>query len=205
MAQDVEHLAGRVANKEAADAPRLVGQGMHDLAPQALSRSVRRVDIVDLNRRIWHHSGGRVFPHHADLRRRVPGRGEGHDPPKIHDRLKPKHLGVERTAACWVVGLKIGHHAPDAHSQRMTDATTARGRVPSSPGGGDRPHGKDLRTPATATNALVAASIGGHLRWSTAAEVISLSRMQPFTHRLAVALECAGRGEFPKADGTIDV
>ena len=55
MAQDVEHLAGRVANKEAADAPRLVGQGMHDLAPQALSRSVRRVDIVDLNRRIWHH------------------------------------------------------------------------------------------------------------------------------------------------------
>jgi hypothetical protein len=55
MAQDVEHLAGRVANKEAADAPRFVGQGMHDLVPQALSRSVRRVDIVDLNLRIWHH------------------------------------------------------------------------------------------------------------------------------------------------------
>lgn len=29
--------------------------------------------------------------------------------------------------------------------------------------------------------------------------------MQPFAHRLAAALECAGRGEFPKADGTIEV
>jgi GNAT superfamily N-acetyltransferase len=29
--------------------------------------------------------------------------------------------------------------------------------------------------------------------------------MQPSAHRLAVALDCAGRGDFPKADGTIEV
>lgn len=29
--------------------------------------------------------------------------------------------------------------------------------------------------------------------------------MPPFAHRLAVALECAGRGDFPNADGAIEV
>src|SRR5450755_2589498 len=49
MTQDVEHLARRLANKDAQDSPRLVGQRMHDLAPQALSRRMGLIDIIDLD------------------------------------------------------------------------------------------------------------------------------------------------------------
>jgi hypothetical protein len=125
MTHDVEYVAGRVAEKEAADSPRLVGQGMHDLATKALSRGVRCVDIADLDRGIWHYWSGCVLAYQADLCGWVPRCGEGDYPPKIHDRLQPEHLGIERTAGRWVVGLKIGDHAPDVHMQRMTDLTTS--------------------------------------------------------------------------------
>jgi hypothetical protein len=55
VAEDVEHVAVRVAHEEAADTPRLVGQGMHDLAAEALSGLVRSIDVVDLDRRVRLH------------------------------------------------------------------------------------------------------------------------------------------------------
>jgi hypothetical protein len=55
MSQDVEDVAGRVPNKKAAHTPRLISQRMHNLAPQALSGSVSRVDIIDLDRCGRHH------------------------------------------------------------------------------------------------------------------------------------------------------
>jgi hypothetical protein len=105
MTQDVEHFARRLANKEAADSPPLVGQGMHDLASESLSRGMG-VNIVDLDRCVWHHRRRRALPHHADLHREANGRRQGHDPPKIHHRLKRQHRGVKLSTDCWVVSLK---------------------------------------------------------------------------------------------------
>jgi hypothetical protein len=43
-------VAGGIADEESADAPRLVGQLVHDFRARGACRAVGRVDVVDLDR-----------------------------------------------------------------------------------------------------------------------------------------------------------
>jgi hypothetical protein len=54
LTEDIECFAGGVADKEAANSPRLVSQWMEDLASQALSRGMGHVYVIDLYRGIRH-------------------------------------------------------------------------------------------------------------------------------------------------------
>src|SRR5690606_28211321 len=59
MREDIEYLSRRIADEEAPHAPRLIRQIMDRLAPHLPRAPVDRVDIVYLDRQVWH---GRARP-----------------------------------------------------------------------------------------------------------------------------------------------
>jgi hypothetical protein len=49
VGQDVQDLPVWLAHEEAAHAPRLVSEWVHDLAAEACGRGMRSIDVVDLD------------------------------------------------------------------------------------------------------------------------------------------------------------
>jgi hypothetical protein len=88
VAEDVQNLAAWFAHEEAADAPRLIREWMEYLVAHSCGCGMRSIDVVYLYRNVWLDRRAGVPLHHADLRRRIVRRDEGHDPTLIHRYLK---------------------------------------------------------------------------------------------------------------------
>lgn len=115
VTEHVDDAAGRFADEEAADAPGLVGEGVDDVAAEALGGGVGGVDVVDLDGDVGVDRGGGVAGHHAQLEGAVAGGGVGRDPAHVHHLLQAEHLLAEAARGGGVVSAEIGDDAVDGH------------------------------------------------------------------------------------------
>ena len=77
MAQHIDHMSIRVADEEAANAPRLEGQRVGNLRARLDRCLGSGVHVIHLNRDIGDDRGGGVVGHEADLGTRPSGIGQG--------------------------------------------------------------------------------------------------------------------------------
>jgi hypothetical protein len=115
MAQDVQHLSIGIADEEATNAPGLVGQWVHDLVAQTASRSIDGVHVVDLDRGIRLHCGGRIRRNDANLGRRIARRNEGDNPTLIHRYFETHHVDIELSAGYGLRRLKVRYDPSYCH------------------------------------------------------------------------------------------
>src|ERR1700712_4514627 len=83
MPGNVDHLSIGAPNEETTDAPRFIGDRMHDLVPASLRLCVRRVDVVDLDGHDGVLRRGRVAGYDLDGRAGIRG-GEPGPPSLVH-------------------------------------------------------------------------------------------------------------------------
>lgn len=107
MAGHVDHVSIGAPNKEAADAPRFIGDRMHDLVPASLCLCVRRADVVDLDGHDRVLRCGRVAGHDLDGRAGIRGGEPGH-PSLVHPIFAEPKEFEELPSPFNVVGVQVG-------------------------------------------------------------------------------------------------
>src|SRR6202030_914856 len=109
-----------VADKESPNAPRLVGQGIHDRTSVQLSGCVTSIDVrhFDADIRVrFIPCGGR---YHADLGCRIRGRSKGDDPTHVHSCAEPENPFVKRFRSRGIGGVDVGDNSTDSHGMPHT-------------------------------------------------------------------------------------
>src|SRR3954447_17775637 len=118
----VDHAAVGVAHEEAADAPRLVGQRVHDLEAAGDGLGVQRVDVLHLDRDLRLadpavQTGLRAIGD-GDLGGAV-ARARAHRETRlVHRDGEAQEALVEVARRCQVVGDQVRDRAPDRHRRR---------------------------------------------------------------------------------------
>src|SRR4051812_47102948 len=84
MAHDIDNDAIRVSDEKSPDAPGLVGQRIQYRISLLLGLRVTGVEVLDLDSDIRVRLDSAVGCDDTHLRRRMGGRGKGHDPTHVH-------------------------------------------------------------------------------------------------------------------------
>jgi len=107
VTDDVDAETLGIAREEAADAPRLIGQGVDNRVAARLHRRIERVDIIGLDAEDRDDRGGGIGGEDLDLGGRVRRRGEPDDSALIHRHVEAERVGVERLALLGLRGLDV--------------------------------------------------------------------------------------------------
>jgi hypothetical protein len=93
--QDVQQASERIANIKAPYAPGLVSRTVFGRQTGRDDAAMGFIDIVDFDREIGNRCPRAAFGRDAELRRRLPGAGEGDDPAEVHHDFEAEKLRIK--------------------------------------------------------------------------------------------------------------